>query len=91
MSKPWNKKRRREKQLKGRCFGCHRRGRQKIECESCLKLTDQGKLPADGVFSRQFCPGCEPDAWHEMKKHVLTQHKAVAFLTALKVGYEDPA
>lgn len=91
MSKPWNKNRKKHKRLKGQCFGCHRRGGQKIECETCRKLADQGKLPVAGVFTRQFCPGCQPDAWHDMKKHVLSKHKAVAFMTALKVGYEDPA
>ena len=90
MSKPWNKKHRKNKRLKGRCFRCHRRGGQKIECRTCRKLVDQGKLTAEQVFSRQFCPGCHPEAWHDMKKHVLTKHKAVAFLTSLRLGYEDP-
>ena len=91
MSKPWNKHRKKHRRLTGQCFGCHRRGGQQIECESCLKLVEQGKLSDDDVFTRQFCPGCGPEAWHAMKKHVLSKHKAVAFLTALKIGYEDPA
>jgi hypothetical protein len=80
------------KRLRGPCFmeDCKRRGGQKIECEVCLKLADAGKIEPEEVFSRQFCDGHKPFAWTDMQHHVLSKHKGTAFLTALKLGYEDP-
>lgn len=89
MSKPWRRAPKKPKRLKGPCFvkGCNRRGGQKHECRVCEELVVKRKLK--DTFSVQFCDRHATNAENAIKKHVLSKHKTVAFLTALKVGYED--
>lgn len=89
MGKPWRKRKRRPQPLRGPCFAedCQRRGGEKHICRVCEDLVLKGKLK--DAFSVQFCAYHAHEADEAIRKHVLTKHKAVAFLTALKVGYED--
>jgi hypothetical protein len=88
MTKPWNKHKKRFRH-RGPCFaeGCNRRGGQKHTCRVCESLVEKGKLEAP--FAVQYCAVHAVDADRAIRKHVLSKHKAVAFLTALKVGYEE--
>lgn len=92
MGKPW-RKRKPHKRLRGRCqIGdhCRRNGGQKHTCKVCEKLKAAGEFPAlDEVYSVQFCDGHAAEAEARIKKHVMSRHKGVLFLAALKYGYED--